>query len=116
MGPEIRVDDIKLLEKKINFDSPVEIPRTKTCKCGSTQHMRISNRNCPLFMESLHTTSPIKRKTQINQTEGSVATKKIKSKLDTIELNNELTNNSQINIHTLPIFDHNKVKCLKNET
>ena len=53
--------------------------------------------------------NPFKRKIQINQTVDSVAAKKLKSNIDTVELNlnNDLTNITQSDIQTLPIFVQN---------
>ena len=68
--------DIKDNRQNINIDSLVEVPRTKTCKCGSTDHLRITNKRCPLLVNLLHTSTPLKRNFHTNETNEQNPSKK----------------------------------------
>ena len=85
--------DIKENRQNINTDSPVEVPRTKTSKCGSTDHLRMTNKRCPLFVNMLHTTTPLKLNCHTNETDELNPYKKTKSNVS----QNINTNSPNIN-------------------
>ena len=58
---EFKSELFEVHDIKNSLNQTIEIPRMKTCKCGSTDHIRTSNKDCRLFVDKINKSKSTKR-------------------------------------------------------